>query len=59
MSGNENVPDVHLPDHMMRIQAEALEHDKAEFVLESGIRDSEGEIVAHTTSVYQVRVLEI
>ncbi len=44
---------------MMRIQAEALEHDKAEFVLEGGIRDSEDEIVAHTTSVYQVRVWEI
>jgi hypothetical protein len=46
-------------DHVMRIQVEALEYDKAECVLEIGIRDSEGEIVGHTTSVHQVRVLKI
>lgn len=40
-----------------RIQTEALEHGKAEFVLEGDIKDSEGEIVAHTTGVYQVRAL--
>jgi thioesterase domain-containing protein len=44
-------------DEVQRLQAEAEEHGKAEFVLEGDIEDSEGAVVARTRGLFQVRAL--
>lgn len=42
-------------DTIARLQREADEHGKAEFVLDATITDSVGEVVASTRGTYQVR----
>ena len=40
-----------------RVAAEAAEHGKADFTLESTVTDANGVVVATTTGIYQLRAI--
>lgn len=44
-------------DEIARVAAEAAEHGKSEFTLESTVTDANGVIVAVTTGIYQLRAI--